>query len=110
MEQLGDDIRRIVLGRREGYHIFGKGQSQRGASRPAQHLGRPLQAKVESMVRPKGAMIQRNLSPMAAYVGDRDPAKSELRKGHSLGDRPIPVWICWVGFCVEGEDHGKYLR
>jgi hypothetical protein len=101
--------------------MAGKGTScsekvrlQRCASRPAQHLGRPLQAKVESMVCPKGGVIQRNVSPKAAHMGDGDPAKSELRKGHSLGNNNtsflISVGICRVGFCMEGEDHGEYFR
>lgn len=68
------------------------------------------------MVRPKGRMIQRNLSPKAAYMGDGDPAKPKLRRSHSLGDGPIsvnsviPIGICRVGICVEGKDHGEYLR
>jgi hypothetical protein len=112
MEQLGDDIRYIVLRWRVGYHWLGEGQLQGCASRPAQHLGRPLQAKVESVVCPKGAMIQRNESPKAAHMGDGDPAKPELRKGHSLGNNNTvpPVRICRrVGFCMEGEDRGEYL-
>jgi hypothetical protein len=56
-------------------------------------------------------MIQRDVSPKAAHMGDGDPAKFELRKGHSLGNNNIiPVGIRRVGFCMEGEDHGKYLR
>jgi hypothetical protein len=68
------------------------------------------------MVRPKGGVIQCNLSPKAAHMGDGDPAKSKLRRGHSVGDGPISVisvisvGICRVGICVEGEDHGEYLR
>jgi len=55
-------------------------------------------------------MIQRNQSPKAAHMGDGDPAKFELRKGHSPGNNnPNTVRICRISFYMEGEDHGKYL-
>jgi len=60
-------------------------------------------------MRPKGAIVQCDLSPKAAHVGYGDPAQSELRNGHPPGNNLIPCRICWVGIGVEGEYYGKYL-
>lgn len=60
-------------------------------------------------MRPKSTIVQRELSPKAAHVGNGDPAKSKLGNGHLPGNNLIPRGIRRIDGGVEREYYDKYL-